>query len=110
VVARHKPGIYYYKKKNTPGKIDVFSFVLCTQGTPSLAPLHSNMRKIMVYKTAYVTWCCYSMIVVSLGFPCLYFALSLAVVVVRQSRFAPWPLSFLHAFTAHKGLYTSHIL
>jgi hypothetical protein len=64
----------------------------------------------MVYKPYYVTWCCSSMIVVNLGFPCLYFALSLTVVVVRQSRFAPWPLSFLHAFTARIGLYTSHIL
>jgi hypothetical protein len=43
------------------------------------------------------------MIVVNLGFPfpCLYFDLSLPLVVVRQSRFAPWPLPFLHAFTAH---------
>ena len=77
---------YYYKKKNTPGKIDVFSFVLCTQGTPSLAPLHSNMRKIMVYKTAYVTWCCYSMIVVSLGFPCLYNAFYMFVKVLGSTK------------------------
>jgi len=43
------------------------------------------MQKIIVYKTTHVTWCCYSLIVVKLGFPCLYFALYLGV---RQSRFA----------------------
>ena len=44
----------------------------------------------MAYKPYHVTWCCSSMIVVNLGFACVYFASSLAVVVVRQSRFAPW--------------------
>ena len=39
----------------------------------------------MVYKTVQVIWCCSSMIIVVLGFPCLYFAL---YVGVRQSRFA----------------------
>ena len=43
----------------------------------------------------------YSLVVVNLGLPCLHFDLSLPLVVVRQSRFAPWPLPFLHAFTAH---------
>jgi len=46
------------------------------------------------------------MVVVNLWFACLYFALSLARVVVRQSRFASWPLPFLHGFTtgtAHIG-------
>jgi len=39
----------------------------------------------MVYKTPQVTWCCPPMIVVVLGFLCLYFALYLGI---RQSRFA----------------------
>ena len=83
------------KRKICTPKFDVFSFVLRTRCTPSLAPLDPRMQKNIVYKTAYVTWCCYSLVVVNLGFPCLYFALSLGV---RQSRFAslllPLALSF----------------
>ena len=59
------------KRKICTPKFDVFSFVLRTPCTPSLAPLIPKMRKIIVYKTAYVTWCCYSLVVVNLGFPCL---------------------------------------
>ena len=89
------------KRKICTPKFDVFSFVLRTRGTPSLAPLDPKMQKNIVYKTAYVTWCCYSLVVVNFGFPCLYFALSLGV---RQSRFASFfllPSPFLDAFTAH---------
>ena len=43
------------------------------------APLDPKMQQKNVYKTVYVTWCCYSLVVVNLGFPCLYFALSLGV-------------------------------
>lgn len=95
---------YFINSEMCPGKIDVSSFVLCIRGTPSLAPPRSKMQKIIVYKN----WSCSTMIVVNLGFPCLYFALSraspasccefggpvplflhylLAMVVVRQSRF-----------------------
>jgi hypothetical protein len=69
------------------------------------------MQKKIVYKTANVIWCCYFLAVVNLGFPFLYFALSLGA---RQSRFAllhvPPSLSpFLDAFTAHICRLHTHI-
>jgi hypothetical protein len=39
------------------------------------------MQKIIVYKTVYVTWCCYSLVVVVFSFDCLYNAFN----SVRQS-------------------------
>jgi len=40
----------------------------------------------MVYKTAYVTLCYYSMIVVNLGFPCLYNAFYMFVKVLGSTK------------------------
>ena len=89
-------------KSCTP-KFDVFSFVLHTRGTPSLAPLQSKMQKIIVHKTAHMTWWCYFLVVVNLGFPFLYFALSLGV---RQSRFASLLLPL--ALSLPRCLYCPH--
>ena len=103
--ARSGCGLYsLVKRKICTPKFDVFSFVLRTRGTPSLAPLDPKMQKIIVYKTAYVTWCWFSLVVVNLGFPCLYFALSLGV---RQSRFASLLLPSL-ALSLPRCLYCPH--
>ena len=64
--------VYSIKRKMCPGKNDVFSFVLCARGTPSLALLIPKMQRIIVYISYHVTWCCSSMIVAVLCYECLY--------------------------------------
>ena len=60
--------------------------------------------KNVVHKTAKVTWWWSSMFVVVLAFPCLYLALYLLALGVRQSRYTPAPRHLfisLCCFTAH---------
>ena len=59
----------------------VFTFVLCTHTTTPLDLLPWEMQKIMVYKTAQVTWCCSSMIVAVLCYECLI----MRFICVRQN-------------------------
>jgi hypothetical protein len=88
---------FYLKELSTPGKITVFSFVLCPHTTPPLDLLPWKMKKNQVYKLLQVTLCLFFLLVVHLEFPSYFFW----VFVSARRSTGPLIANFLPVWTPY---------